>query len=55
MRRVLVDHARAHQAVVRGGDRKRIDLGEDLTVSAERSDEVLLVDDALEHPSGGDE
>jgi RNA polymerase sigma-70 factor, ECF subfamily len=48
MRRVLVDHARAHRASVRGGDRKRVDLEEGVAVSAERSDEVLLVDSALE-------
>src|ERR1700743_1557793 len=48
MRRVLVDHARAHRASVRGGDRKRVDLEEGVAVSAERSDEVLLVDGALE-------
>jgi RNA polymerase sigma-70 factor, ECF subfamily len=48
MRRVLVDHARAHRAAIRGGDRKRVDLDEGVAVSAERSDEVLLVDGALE-------
>ena len=48
MRRVLVDHARAHKAAIRGGDRKRIDLQEDLAVSPERSVEILLVDDALQ-------
>jgi RNA polymerase sigma factor (TIGR02999 family) len=48
MRRVLVDHARAHKAGVRGGDLKRVDLEEDHAVSAERSVEVLLVNDALE-------
>lgn len=48
MRRVLVDHARAHKAAVRGGDLKRVDLEEDHAVSAERSVEVLLVNDALE-------
>ena len=48
MRRVLVDHARAHRASVRGGDRRRVDLEEGVAVSAERSDEVLLVDAALE-------
>ena len=48
MRRVLVDHARAHKAAARGGDLKRVDLEEDHAVSAERSVEVLLVNDALE-------
>jgi RNA polymerase sigma-70 factor, ECF subfamily len=48
MRRVLVDHARAHRAEMRGGDRRRVELDEGLAVAAERSDEVLLVDGALE-------
>jgi RNA polymerase sigma factor (TIGR02999 family) len=48
MRRVLVDHARAHRAEIRGGDRRRVELDEGLAVAAERSDEVLLVDGALE-------
>jgi RNA polymerase sigma factor (TIGR02999 family) len=48
MRRVLVDHARAHRAGIRGGDRKRVELKEGLAVAAERSEEVLLVDGALE-------
>lgn len=48
MRRVLVDHARTHRAGIRGGDLKRVDLEEHHAVSAERSAEVLLVNDALE-------
>lgn len=48
MRRVLVDHARGHRAEIRGGDRRRVDLEEGLAVTPERSDEVLLVDSALE-------
>jgi RNA polymerase sigma factor (TIGR02999 family) len=48
MRRVLVDYARAHGAEARGGELKRVDLEEGLTVSAERAEELLLVDAALE-------
>jgi RNA polymerase sigma factor (TIGR02999 family) len=48
MRRVLVDHARAHSAEARGGELKRVDLEESIAVSAERNEEVLLVDAALE-------
>jgi RNA polymerase sigma-70 factor, ECF subfamily len=48
MRRVLVDHARAHRAEIRGGARRRVGLDEGLAVAAERSDEILLVDSALE-------
>lgn len=48
MRRVLVDHARAHRAAVRGGDLKRVDLEDGLAASTERKEEVILVDSALE-------
>jgi RNA polymerase sigma-70 factor (ECF subfamily) len=47
MRRVLVDHARAHNAEIRGGGAKRVDLDEGLIQSSARNDEVLLVDEAL--------
>jgi RNA polymerase sigma factor (TIGR02999 family) len=47
MRRVLVDHARAHNAEIRGGRLKRIDLDEGLVLSSARADEVLLLDEAL--------
>jgi RNA polymerase sigma-70 factor (ECF subfamily) len=48
MRRVLVDYARAHGAEARGGELKRVDMEEGLAVSAERTEELLLVDAALE-------
>jgi RNA polymerase sigma-70 factor (ECF subfamily) len=48
MRRVLVDYARAHGAEARGGELKRVDLEEGLAVSAERTEELLLVDAALD-------
>jgi RNA polymerase sigma-70 factor, ECF subfamily len=47
MRRVLVDHARAHNAEMRGGERQRVELDEGLAVSLERSDEVVLLHEAL--------
>ena len=47
MRRVLVDHARAHNAEMRGGELQRVELDEGLAVSRERSDEVLALHDAL--------
>jgi RNA polymerase sigma-70 factor, ECF subfamily len=47
MRRILVDHARAHVAAKRGGGRKREELV-DLPHSAGRqAEDVLAVDDAL--------
>ena len=47
MRRVLVDHARAHNAGKRGGDLRRVEFEEGIAFSAERSIEVLAVDEAL--------
>jgi RNA polymerase sigma-70 factor, ECF subfamily len=48
MRRILVDYARAHNADMRGGGRKRVDLDEGLVLSSERAEELLLLDEALE-------
>jgi RNA polymerase sigma factor (TIGR02999 family) len=47
MRRVLVDHARAHRAGKRGGDLHRVEFEEGIAFSSERSIEVLAVDQAL--------
>jgi RNA polymerase sigma-70 factor, ECF subfamily len=47
MRRVLVDHARAHNAGKRGGDLQRVEFEEGIAFSSERSIEVIAVDDAL--------
>jgi len=47
MRRVLVDHARAHNAAMRGGDLQRVELDEGLAISRERSTELLALHDAL--------
>jgi RNA polymerase sigma-70 factor (ECF subfamily) len=47
MRRLLVDHARAHNAERRSGGADRVELGEGLMVSIERSDEMLALHDAL--------
>jgi RNA polymerase sigma-70 factor (ECF subfamily) len=47
MRRVLVDHARAHNANMRGGDLHRVELEEGLAISPRHSDEVLALHDAL--------
>jgi RNA polymerase sigma factor (TIGR02999 family) len=47
MRRILVDHARARMREKRGGDRQRISLRDDLTVSSRRDADVLAVEEAL--------
>ena len=47
MRHVLVDHARAHKAAIRGGNLQRVEFEEGLAISKERSNEMLALDDAL--------
>lgn len=47
MRRVLVDHARAHNAEFRGGGLRHIQFEDAVALSPERSAELLAVDDAL--------
>ena len=47
MRRVLVDYARAHKAERRGGAMKRIEMRDDLAISAVKLDEVAALDTAL--------
>lgn len=47
MRRILVDHARAHQAEKRGGEFRKVSLDESIDDVAERSDELIALDDAL--------
>ena len=49
MRRLLVDHARAHNAEMRAGGLERVPLEEGLMTSSERSNEVLALHDALTH------
>ena len=48
MRRILVDHARGHQAAKRGGPIPKLSLDEALLYSPERSGEVLALDELLE-------
>jgi RNA polymerase sigma-70 factor (ECF subfamily) len=47
MRHVLVDHARAHNAAMRGGNLRRVELDEGVAISKERSGEILALDEAL--------
>ena len=54
MRRLLVDHARAHNAERRSGGADRVELGEGLMISIERSAEVLALHDALTGLEGVD-
>ena len=48
MRRVLVNHAKSRKRLKRGGKGKRVPLDEPLAISAERDDDVLALDEALE-------
>jgi RNA polymerase sigma factor (TIGR02999 family) len=47
MRRILVDHARAHNAGKRGQDFQKLSLDENIDKSVERSHELIALDDAL--------
>jgi RNA polymerase sigma-70 factor (ECF subfamily) len=47
MRRILVDHARAHMAAARGGEFQQVEWTESLGLPAERSRELIDLDEAL--------
>ncbi|HVF51142.1 MAG TPA: sigma-70 family RNA polymerase sigma factor [Pyrinomonadaceae bacterium] len=55
MRRILVDHARNHQAAKRGSGGQKISLDEGLMVTDERAHELVALDDALNELAGFDE
>lgn len=48
MRRILVDHARAHLRIKRGGGAHRITLDEAVALSPKREEDVIALDEALE-------
>jgi RNA polymerase sigma-70 factor (ECF subfamily) len=48
MRRLLVDHARAHNAQMREGALHRVEMDDGLVLSDERSREVLALHDSLD-------
>jgi RNA polymerase sigma factor (TIGR02999 family) len=47
MRRILVDHARAHIAAKRGGGLARVPLTDTVAMSRERPDQLLTLDEGL--------
>lgn len=49
MRRILVDHARRYLYKKRGGGVRKISLDEAMIVAEERSEEVLMLDEALDN------
>ncbi len=48
MRRILVDHARAHRAAKRGGDQQQVTLTDGVALTPDRALDPLILDDALE-------
>lgn len=54
MRRILLDHARAHLRQKRGGPRQTLRLDEALTFSKEQSEELVRLHEALERLSAID-
>lgn len=55
MRRILVDRAREHLAKKRGSGARKLSLDEALTLSEERSPELVALDDALDALAREDE
>jgi len=55
MRRILVDHARAHNAEKRGHDFQKLSLDENIDKADERSAELIALDDALKELAEIDE
>ncbi len=48
MRRILVDHARAHMAAARGGDLRQVEWEETFGLPVERSQELVALDESLQ-------
>ena len=55
MRRLLIDHARKHNAEKRGQDYEKLSLDENIDRSVERSGELIALDDALNTLASFDE
>jgi RNA polymerase sigma factor (TIGR02999 family) len=55
MRRILVDHARRRGYAKRGGGAVRVSLNEAATIAAERSEELVALDEALNELDGLDQ
>lgn len=47
MRRILVDHARTRHRLKRGGDRTKMYLTEDVTISVQKDTDILAVEELL--------
>src|SRR6201982_2638182 len=54
MRRIMVDHAREHHSLKRGGGALKVTLDEAALVTETRSEELLALDEALERLAAQD-
>jgi len=54
MRHILVDYARSKQSTKRGGNEQRTEFDEAVSVSNERANEIVALDDALIELAGVD-
>lgn len=54
MRRILLDYAREHSALKRGGAPARVELDEELMISEDRLDDLLILDESLNRLSALD-
>ena len=48
IRRILVDHARHHERIKRGGGRRRVQIDEDIALPQHRELDLLALDEAME-------
>jgi RNA polymerase sigma factor (TIGR02999 family) len=55
MRRILVDHARSHARLRRGGQARKISLDDIATLADERAAELIALDEALDELAKLDE
>jgi len=55
MRRILIDHARAHASDKRGGHERRLSLDEAAILPQERAADLIALDDALKQLAATDE
>jgi len=55
MRRILIDHARAHASEKRGGHERRLSLDEAAILPQERAADLIALDDALKQLAAMDE
>jgi RNA polymerase sigma-70 factor (ECF subfamily) len=55
MRRILIDHARARNAIKRGGRNIKVDIDEIVVIADDHCEELVIIDEALNRLSEFDE